>query len=58
MVDDTQVVTMGDGTVSVLFRNGDIKQTKRCGTVEYFYKEMSTWHTTLQSGVEVRSLIL
>lgn len=58
MVDDTQVVTMGDGTVSVLFCNGDIKQTKRCGTVEYFYKEMSTWHTTLPSGVEVCFLIL
>ena len=42
-----------DGLSMVTFANGDIKKQLPCGTVEYFYKEVDTWHTTLPSRIEV-----
>lgn len=43
-----------DGLSMVTFANGDIKKQLPDGTVEYFYKEVDTWHSTLPSRIEVR----
>ena len=51
----TEKLTLQDGTTVVLFGNGDIKRSWPQGGVQYFYKEVDTWHTTLASGVEVRA---
>jgi hypothetical protein len=44
---------LASGTTVVHFLNGDTKRSHSNGTVEYFYREVDTWHTTLESGVEV-----
>ena len=48
-------VTMSkEGNIStVYFTNGDVKRAHPGGRVEYFYKEVDTWHTTHPEGVEV-----
>ena len=33
--------------------DGDVKRTHPGGRVEYFYREVDTWHTTHPGGVEV-----
>ena len=60
-----RVVTFANGTVkdvtsskegnisTVYFTNGDVKRVHPGGRVEYFYKEVDTWHTTHPEGVEV-----
>ena len=60
-----RVVTFANGTVkdvtpsaegaisTVYFTNGDVKRAHPGGRVEYFYKEVDTWHTTHPEGVEV-----
>ena len=35
------------------FRAGDDRTTLSAGLIEYYYKEVDTWHTTHPSGVEV-----
>jgi T-complex protein 10 C-terminus len=50
--------TLPHGLTMVQFVNGDMKKTAPGGTVEYFYREVDTWHTTLASGVEVRGATL
>ena len=43
-----------DGPVSTVhFTNGDVKRTHPGGRVEYFYREVDTWHTTHPGGTEV-----
>ena len=42
-----------DGQTIVQFANGDVKKQMPCGKVDYYYKQVDTWHTTLPSGVEV-----
>lgn len=42
------------GLVAVQFANGDMKKNLPTGDVEYYYREVDTWHITWQSGVEVR----
>jgi hypothetical protein len=42
-----------DGLTMVQFVNGDVKKQLPSGTVEYYYKEVDTWHSTLASGIEV-----
>lgn len=37
----------------VYFANGDIKNTLPDGSIEYYYSEVDTWHTTKPSGVEI-----
>jgi T-complex protein 10 C-terminus len=54
----TEMHTMPNGSVSVLFANGDIKRTLISGQVEYFYREVDTWHRTMESGVEVWSSVV
>jgi T-complex protein 10 C-terminus len=44
------------GLVAVQFANGDMKKNMPSGDVEYFYKEVETWHITLKSGIEVCKL--
>ena len=34
-------------------RAGDHRATLSAGLIEYYYKEVDTWHTTHPSGVEV-----
>ena len=38
---------------TVYFTNGDVKRTHPGGRVEYFYREVDTWHTTHPGGIEV-----
>lgn len=38
---------------TVYFTNGDVKRAHPGGRVEYFYREVDTWHTTHPGGVEV-----
>jgi len=38
---------------TVYFTNGDVKRTHPGGRVEYFYREVDTWHTTHAGGAEV-----
>jgi len=48
------VVPSAEGSIStVYFTNGDVKRAHPGGRVEYFYKEVDTWHTTHPEGVEV-----
>ena len=48
------VVSSAEGSIStVYFTNGDVKRAHPGGRVEYFYKEVDTWHTTHPEGVEV-----
>lgn len=35
------------------FANGDVKKVLPCGTVEYWYAEVSSWQVTHPSGVDV-----
>ena len=51
----TEKHVLPGGATLVRFGNGDVKKTLRCGTVEYFYREVDTWHTTSPAGVEVRA---
>lgn len=50
-----EMVPSSDGTVStVYFANGDIKRSYPDDSVEYYYDEVDTWHTTHPAcGVEV-----
>lgn len=43
------------GLTMVHFVNGDMKKQLPNGTVEYYYHEVDTWHTTMPRGVEVTS---
>ena len=48
------VTPSAEGAIStVYFTNGDVKRAHPGGRVEYFYKEVDTWHTTHPEGVEV-----
>ena len=48
------IVPSTEGPIStVYFTNGDVKRTHPGGRVEYFYREVDTWHTTHPGGVEV-----
>lgn len=48
------VTPSAEGPIStVYFTNGDVKRAHPGGRVEYFYKEVDTWHTTHPEGVEV-----
>jgi centromere protein J len=43
-----------EGPIStVYFTNGDVKRSHPGGRVEYYYKEVDTWHTTHPGGAEV-----
>ena len=49
----TRKDTLPDGGIVVYFTNGDVKRTTAAGTVQYFYAEVATWHSTLTDGREV-----
>ena len=54
----TTKYVLPDGLTMVQFVNGDMKKQHPCGLVEYYYKEVDTWHSTLPDGIEVRSIQL
>lgn len=64
--DGRRVVTFPNGTCkeivqrspdevmeTVYFVNGDVKRTHPGGTIEYYYSDVETWHTTHPSGDEL-----
>lgn len=50
----TTKYVLPDGLTMVHFVNGDMKKQHPGGLVEYYYKEVDTWHSTLPAGIEVR----
>jgi hypothetical protein len=51
-----KVVSPGGKCTKIVFYNGDVQEVFEDGTVEYFFAESRTWHTTRPDGSELIEL--